>query len=184
MFKEFYFDEQSQDNKAGDESAFVIYCDMDGVICFWEGAFEKLGYGKSKEYEAKHGQNALWDIINDVGEEFWSEMEWTKDGKQLWSFIEPYNPIILTKPTRSTKGRPLCIEGKKKWLARELPGVKAIMEDDKSKYATYNSLLIDDYESNINPWRQKGGTGILHTNTDDTISQLRELGIGSEKDII
>jgi hypothetical protein len=156
---------------------------MDSVITDWNGAFRKLGYGDPRSYEAKHGVNALWDIINNVGEDFWALMEWMPDGKKLWSFIEPYNPIILTKPTRSKKGRELCIEGKKKWLARELPGVKAIMEDDKSKYATPDALLIDDYESNITPWRQKGGIGILHKNTDDTIIQLREMGIGSEKEM-
>jgi hypothetical protein len=36
--------------------------------------------------------------------------------------------------------------------------------------------LIDDYEKNIKEWVAKGGIGIRHINSMNTISQLRKIG--------
>lgn len=48
---------------------------------------------------------------------------------------------------------------------------------DKFKYAGHNKILIDDlYKTNIIPWREHGGIGILHTSANDTIQKLKKIG--------
>ena len=167
-FKNMYMKEETQLPK--------IYCDMDGVLTNWNKEFEKLGHGTAKYYEKKNGKNSYWKLIADKGEDFWSKMEWMKDGKQLWKFIEQFKPTILTSPTRDVNGHNSCISGKKKWLKRELPSVPYIIEHDKDKYANENAILIDDYTEKINKWKGKGGTGILHTSADKTINTLKKMG--------
>ena len=49
--------------------------------------------------------------------------------------------------------------------------------EDKQNYSSPNSILIDDRPSNIEQWRNKGGIGILHINTNDTLKQLKKYGI-------
>ena len=45
------------------------------------------------------------------------------------------------------------------------------------------NILIDDYEKNINEWKESGGTGILHTCATETIQLLHELGFRSTANI-
>ena len=46
---------------------------------------------------------------------------------------------------------------------------------DKAEYAHPYSILIDDREKSIDPWRTKGGIGILHTSAEETIAQLQAI---------
>lgn len=163
-----------------EERQLKIFCDMDGVICWWEKAFENLGNEVTKgleghKFEDKYGREELWKVIAENGKlEFWSEMPWTPDGKKLWNYIKKYNPTILTTPARSK----FCKEGKKIWIKRELgEDVPYIFSKDKYEHADMESVLIDDYDKKINDWINKGdGIGIYHQNADDTIKQLKQLG--------
>lgn len=48
----------------------------------------------------------------------------------------------------------------------------------KQEYCLGSSyVLIDDSPLNIEQWKAKGGIGILHTSSIDTIHQLQDLGI-------
>ena len=42
---------------------------------------------------------------------------------------------------------------------------------------TKTDILIDDKQSTIDNWNAAGGTGILHTSADKTISKLKKLGL-------
>ena len=39
------------------------------------------------------------------------------------------------------------------------------------------TVLIDDLKKNIDEWREAGGTGILHVSAEQTLKELRELGL-------
>lgn len=165
--------------EAEQERQLKIFCDMDGCISDWEQAFRDLGEDITKgleghEYEDKYGREALWKVIADNGKlEFWSQMHWMPDGKKLWNYIKKFNPTILTTPANTKFSK----EGKKIWIARELGDVPYIFEKDKYKYADTESILIDDYDKKINEWSENDGIGILHINADDTIKQLKQLGL-------
>jgi hypothetical protein len=60
-----------------------------------------------------------------------------------------------------------------------MPGVKLTLAQsfNKKNYAEPNHILIDDRLSNIEQWRAAGGIGILHTSSDETITQLKKLGL-------
>lgn len=46
---------------------------------------------------------------------------------------------------------------------------------DKFRFAQRNTVLIDDMERNVIPWRKAGGIGIVHTTAMDTIRQLKAM---------
>jgi hypothetical protein len=49
---------------------------------------------------------------------------------------------------------------------------------EKAQYANEKSILIDDSVGCINPFNKKGGHGILHTSSRDSLDQLsRVIGI-------
>lgn len=158
-----------------------VYVDLDGVLTDWDKAFRDLGKDitkgySGKEYEDKFGRDALWDVISKHGKlEFWSEMEWMPDGKKLWNYVKKFNPTILSTPANSKFSK----DGKKIWIARELgEDVPYIFIKEKYKYADTESILIDDFDKKINDWVNKGdGIGIHHHNAEDTIKQLKQLGL-------
>ena len=168
-----------------EEKKTRIYCDMDNVIVDFRLAFKEKVGEYPEPWEAKNGKDAFWDLVKSWGEEFWVTLPWMPDGKELWSYIEKYEPIILSAAMAGYQRR-----GKAAWLAREVgytdtPATdpaswkgqsKIILHKDKWAFAIDpTDILIDDTDRKIKPWVEKGAIGILHTSTQNTISELKKL---------
>jgi hypothetical protein len=157
---------------------YKLYCDMDGVLTNFEARFEHFSGMHPQEYEKKYGLPAFWELIDvKIGVRFWVGMDFMPRGKELWDFIKPYQPDLLTSPSRDNASR----LGKQLWAKNNLsPKPKVIMaySKDKQRYANENSILIDDKPSNINEWTSKGGIAIRCKNGDSghVIEKLKELG--------
>lgn len=152
---------------------YKIYCDMDGVLTdFIKGYYDLTGRDITGQF---HDDEKFWDPINKAGYDFWANLDWSKDGKKLWKYIEKYNPEILSSPSKQDDSR----VGKNDWVKREIPNVHLILRspEHKKEFATPNSILIDDRESNIKSWNDAGGIGILHTSAAETIKELKKLSL-------
>lgn len=152
----------------------TIYQDLDGVLTDFDGAVKKMGYGSVDSLVERGGEGLLFGMIGKQGSNFWSQMEWTKDGKKLWNYVKNYNVKILSAPTQN----PTSIKGKNLWIDKNLgKNVERILVPAKKKkeYANQNAILIDDRESNVNEWRLAGGKAILHTDAESTIKKLKEM---------
>jgi len=157
---------------------YKIYCDMDGVLTDFESRFDHFSGMHPQEYEKKFGIEQFWHLIdNKIGVRFWVGMPWMLQGKKLWDFIKPYQPDLLTSPSRHDTSR----LGKNLWVRNNLnpkPKVIFAYSADKQRYANENSILIDDKKSNINEWASKGGIAIRckDGDVDSVIQKLQELG--------
>lgn len=167
-----------------------IFCDLDGVLVDFDRGFQEIpeNYNKftPKDYEEKNGKNSIWKLIEKYGSDYWVNLPWKSDGRELWDYIKRYNPIILSSPSLSQSS----IEGKTRWVANNLditddpvtdpadysPGDKLILYKDKFKFAESSSdILIDDTEKKLTDWTEAGGTGILHTDATETIRLIEEI---------
>jgi len=182
-----------------EESDFVpkyqIYCDMDGVLTDFEKRFVTLlqqegpkYYSKAtiaqvtrpKHFDKLEGTEEFWKFIDQhIGLEFWSEMPWMPNGRQLWDFIQPYGPKLLTSPSEDNTSR----LGKRLWVRNHLsPAPEVIFRfgDAKSDFANENSILIDDKPSNLVAFASKGGIAIECKDGDvsSVINELIQLGYG------
>ena len=195
-------------------SEYKIYCDMDGVLCdFDEGyknATKSLKGDELKEDEIdllkifpnfkKNGistdeANALgksyfWKIFRaSVGKnekEFWANLPWQPGGQELWTFISPYNPNILSSPTidfSKPQDQQLdpkfnqAIQGKKEWINKNLYNVNEeifVPASQKVDSVAPNHILIDDMKKNTDAWEAAGGIAILHKNYATTKNTLIE----------
>ena len=117
-------------------------------------------------------RNLSYSLIQSADVDFWLNLEWMPDGKQLWSYIKKHNPMILSAPV----GKAI---GKVEWCKKNLgiPENRIILTHDKYEYAKHNTVLIDDMKKNTEPFEQKGGTSILHTSAASTIQALKGLGL-------
>lgn len=176
---------------------YQIYCDMDGVLTDFEKRFVDMlrqegpkYYSKEiinqvtrpKHFEKLEGEKEFWNFIdNHVGLEFWSDMEWMPNGRQLWNFIAPYNPVILTSPSRQNTSR----LGKRIWVKNHLspaPPVEFRFGEAKSDFANEKAILIDDKPSNLEAFAAKGGIAleVKDGEIQSVINALRQLGYGGE----
>ena len=152
---------------------YKIYCDMDGVLADFESGYEKLT-GIDLRGEFQKGDD-FWDPISKAGVGFWAGLKWMPGGQELWDYIKPFDPKLLSAPSREQSSR----IGKAVWVKHKLPGTKLILRyaNQKKELATPDSILIDDRQINIDQWEAAGGIGILHTSTANTIQQLQKLGL-------
>ena len=151
-----------------------VYCDMDGVLVDFEKQFKKISSFYPDAFIKKNGYDKFWEVIDGGGLGFWVGMDWMGDGKELFNYIkENYEVELLSSPSRSGSSR----LGKRLWVKNHNLGVKLNLEYsyNKQKYAAPNHILIDDREDIIKGWKSKGGVGILHSSTANTISILKEL---------
>jgi hypothetical protein len=172
----------------------VIYCDMDGVLVDFDEGYKELT-GMSTHHADAQGKKEFWKafrqglIDKDITEEsYWANLDWMPDGKQLWDYISPYNPYVLTAPAvnfdfpeelRYSRDYNESIKGKLDWGQR-LSGMKKMYFRSASRKADFagpGKILIDDRKDTINAWNANGGIGILHTSAANTIKQLEELGL-------
>lgn len=176
---------------------YQIYCDMDGVLTDYEKRFIELlrkeghkYYSKEvinqvtrpKHFEKLEGEGELENFTdNYIGLDFWTGMEWMPNGRQLWSFIQPYNPVILTSPSKHNTSR----LGKRLWVKEHLvpaPPVEFRFGEAKSDFANENAILIDDKPSNLEAFASKGGIAleVKDGEIQSVINKLKELGYGRE----
>lgn len=163
---------------------YKIYCDMDGVLADFEARFEHFAglspdvYRKeiAQKYGEKQVDKMFWDLIdNQIGVRFWRGIPWMPQGRQLWEYIKPYNPTLLSSPSYSDSSR----IGKSLWVKDNMQSTKLIFRQAKQKsdFAESNAILIDDREDTIMNWKSKGGIGIVYRTTDQTINELKQLGL-------
>lgn len=161
-----------------------LYVDLDGVLVNFEGGLDKIleePYNPERfDNDAKY-RSMVWKTISkyqENGHNFWEELNPMKDAQQLWDYVADFNPEILTATGLSKYNSG---EQKIKWVKENVgSGITVNLVEksrDKAKFASPKSVLIDDKEKSIDPWREAGGIGILHVSAKDTIQQLKRYGL-------
>lgn len=170
--------------KENDVSAYTIYLDMDGVIADFDKRFQDISGLTPDEYKDKHGKKKFWDLIDEENKiKFWVGIPLMPEAKRLVDYVSQYDYEILTAPSVKKQSK----IGKMVWLRKIHPDLfpdtpKVNFKPAKEKHQiksnlTKSDILIDDKASTIDNWNSVGGTGILHTSTEDTIKQLKQLGL-------
>jgi predicted nucleotidyltransferase len=154
---------------------YKIYVDMDGVLSDWEAQFKRYSGGIPVDiYDSLHGKQNSFKLVNKNSPEYYANMPWMKDGKLLYNFVNSFPNVQILSHAADAKSK----IGKQQWLKDKGITFEANLvpnRKDKSKFATADSILIDDREDVVNDFINAGGKAILHTNSIDTINQLKEL---------
>ena len=155
--------------RKGISTKYLLFCDLDGVLAdFNEGVMNKFNKSISDI-----NPSVLWSVIN-KSDSFFETLPWMPNGKELWSQIRHYSPIILTGVPR---GNRTAADQKIRWCQRELgEDIKVItcLSIDKPKYCLPGSILLDDRKTNMNLWKDKCGKFILYSEEklDEIVSKI------------
>ncbi len=163
---------------------YKIYVDLDGVLADFEDGISKLmggNYDDDRYNSDPDYRSEMWRAVSKYSKEggqLWSELPLMSDAKQLWGYVEKYNPEILTAGGNPAYGAEAQKHRWVPWVLGSDAKVNVVRTSaDKAQYATTDSILIDDQKKSIDPWVAAGGIGILHTSAANTIKQLQELGL-------
>ena len=151
----------------------TLYLDMDGVLCNFDKAYRKLDPEKA---DRKKFREAVFTY------KIFEDLEFMHDAQELLNYVsklENINIEILTSMgTYDEQQGSQAKYQKMHWLNKHnIPYrpnfVRA--KQEKSKFAHDRAILVDDSPGCINPFNIKGGHGILHTKSSDTIQQIHDI---------
>jgi len=149
----------------------TLYLDMDGVLCNFDKAYRKLDPEKA---DRKKFREAVFTY------KIFEDLEFMPDAQELLNFVCKLDNIDIQILT--SMGTFDEIQGnaakyqKMHWLNSKNIPYKANFvrsKQEKANFAHENAILVDDSIGCIKPFTEKGGHGILHTRSSDTIQQLR-----------
>jgi hypothetical protein len=149
-----------------------LYVDMDGVLADFDTHYRNcFGMETNKKLD-----NADWKLVREH-RNFYLTMPPMQDMWPLWSYIEKYNPIILTGIPESVSE---ATNNKTAWAFKHFgPNANIICcrSSVKSLHCKPGDILIDDWEKYMKRWTDKGGVWITHTSAQDTINKLGRMGL-------
>jgi hypothetical protein len=151
-----------------------LFLDCDGVLADFDKAAEKLFGMPSRQAEQKLGPKRFWGKLRSHAD-FYGTLPLLPDARKLFDSVAHLNPIILT-------GCPLggwAEEQKHRWAAVHFPGTRMItcMAREKRMHMSPGDVLVDDYLKYKALWEDAGGIFIHHTSADNTIAELRRIGL-------
>lgn len=152
-----------------------IYVDMDGVIANFNKAYKARFKLYPEETRNRKEFYGLFETF--IGEECFAKLDLMDDARELLNFLDELNtPKEILSSTAREEFHSAIGPQKAQWLNTHniayiqnfVPGKR-----HKYKYATPNSIIIDDTKSVIDDWNKAGGIGILHTDAVSTIAILK-----------
>jgi len=154
-----------------------IYLDMDGVIADFAKRYKELHKISPEEADKKKQFGKFFDEFIKSGQ--FATLDLMPDAKQLLSFLNTTGvPVEILSSTARQDSHVAISRQKTIWLDRHGINYTANFVPGKSlkyKFATPESIIIDDTKSVIDDWRKAGGIGIHHTDALTTITSLSTL---------
>jgi hypothetical protein len=157
----------------------IVFVDLDGVLVDLLSGLSKA-VGKELSLDRKEEFNEeFYKFINGMdvafAAQFWAKLPPSKDCEKIWNTVKYYKPKILTSVSNHKGG----VYGKELWCYTNLGITSDYVycsrkSSEKQLFASKMSLLIDDYDKNVEDWRNAGGTAIHHVDADSTIQQFKD----------
>lgn len=147
-----------------------VFCDLDGVLADFDRGVTEITGKKPTEFRRRR---KMWrHLAPPRTAAFFADLPWMSDGEQLWEFLAPLRPAILSGSPSGDWAEPQ----KRKWCMEQLhlPDERVHIVDpaDKSLYSHPGAVLVDDWLEHRAPWEARGGIFIHYTSAKKSIALL------------
>lgn len=149
-----------------------VYCDLDGVLAdFDRGVVERTG-NMPKEFARRR---RMWrSLAPPETEEFFARLHWMQGGADLWRYLEPLCPAILTGSPSGSWAAPQ----KRRWCEKRLsvPADRVLVVDasDKALFSHPGAVLVDDRSEYRQGWEARGGIFVHYKDAMGSIEGVRK----------
>lgn len=150
----------------------LIWLDSDGVLMNFNGHFTRL---TGKVWDSIPDQATRWSALNSYPT-FYRDLPLMPGAADLWDFLQPWSPRILSAASRNSTCRAQKLESFKCNFG--VDGDRAIVVHnwrDKPQFCTPGDILVDDNERQRAGWEAAGGIFILFESAEQTIDALLPL---------
>ena len=151
-------------------NTITLYLDMDGVLADFHKEYVKYDPDKS---DRKKFRSAVLD------HQIFTKLDFMPDTQELLNHVSKLHGVDVQILTSMGTHDPFQANAariqKQQWLdAKNIPYKANFVhsKQEKAKYATPTSILIDDSSGCIGPFIAAGGYGILHSHSSETIRIL------------
>lgn len=154
-----------------------IFLDLDGVFADCHGKMRE--YCPGMEYHT-HSKE-IWSVIDTIPK-FFRQLEVLPDSTKILDFlfenVNRHEIEFLTALPLLTGQLITAQRDKVEWVHKNLTNllqVHCVHNWSHKKYFCRSpfDILVDDAQRNINEWVNAGGIGILHTDVENTIEELK-----------
>ena len=153
-----------------------IYVDLDGVLCDFHKRYKEVFGVNPETVKYKQFHRQFDKFIIDMN---FATLDLMPDAKRLLAALDAIDvPKEILSSTASESRHAAVSKQKRIWLKNHGINYKQNFVPGKSlkyKFATPNSIIIDDTVSVIDDWNKAGGIGILHKSAETTIDKLKSL---------
>jgi len=144
-----------------------IFLDLDGVIVDWDqGVIDWFNLDATHEDVTHWGSLCDMTGLSDADfwgqlceEWFWEGLKFTEYAAEVLYYLKDLDVCLLTSPAMHTAG------WRQNWIQKNLPeyfhAKRYLIGPGKEHVARADTILIDDYEVNVNKFREAGGEAIL-----------------------
>ena len=154
-----------------------LYLDMDGVLCDFNKRYTEIFNVSPEITRDNKSFNGYFDKF--IEDKQFATLDWIPGAIDALSYISklPVQVEILSSTARDEFYDQISKQ-KIIWLKNrgiDFPSTFVPGKKHKYKFATPDSIIIDDTKSVITDWEKAGGIAIHHTDWNTTISKLTEL---------
>jgi len=151
------------------------FLDLDGVVADFSKRYEELYHMEPREAEKNKKFDCQFNEFIDTQQ--FATLDLMPGAMVLVDYLKTLSiPTEILSSTGRQESFDAVSKQKKIWLDTHnitfkqnfVPGKK-----HKYKYATPESIIIDDTWSVIEDWRNAGGIGIWHTSVPETLAILK-----------
>jgi hypothetical protein len=156
---------------------YTLFVDLDGVLADFDAGVKAATGKLPSEMRPKQ----MWPRLARTPQ-FYAELDWMPDGRELWEYVASHDPIVLTGLPMGKWAEPQ----KREWCRRELGAeveVITCMSRRKPAIAAERTgsgatpVIVDDRDRIREAWEEMGGIFIHHKSARQSIAELKELGL-------
>jgi hypothetical protein len=152
-----------------------IYQDLDGCLCDFEKSYRQLNNITPREAEK---QKKFYHYFEEfIAKQNFATLEYMPDALILIEFLKSLKiPVEILSSTANQENFDEISKQKNIWCdTHNIPWKRNYVPGKRFKYkfATPDSIIIDDTLSVVEDWRKAGGIAIWHKDALSTICQLK-----------
>ncbi|CAE7223521.1 unnamed protein product [Symbiodinium natans] len=107
-------------------------------------------------------------------EEFFARLDWMHGGAELWKFLEPFSPAILTGSPSGDWAGPQKVRWCEKNLKVPAERVLVVDASDKHLFSHPGAILVDDRAEYRLEWEARGGIFVHCTDAQASIEMVQQ----------